>query len=151
MSKDEDQRFRNLLEACHQLGLNTTRQRREILKILAHSKTHPDTETVYKLARKRIPKLSLDTVYRTLRILEQHGAILRVGLHKPSARYDADLTGHHHFVCILCGGIHDCPSAISSLAQTPPELSSFGVVDSVYIEWRGYCTSCAAQFKKTTA
>ena len=51
----------------------------------------------------RVPTISLDTVYRTVATLADLGLVRRVALTPGPARYDANTTRHHHFVCTRCG------------------------------------------------
>ena len=64
---------------CREHGIVATHQRTEIYRELAGTTEHPSAEAIYKRVRARIPAISLDTVYRTLRLLEAKGVISRVG------------------------------------------------------------------------
>lgn len=98
--------------------------------------------------RQRIPTISLDTVYRTLRMLEDMGTIARVGSMRDRARFDANTAPHHHFVCCECGTISDFQSDVLDQLPVPPEVAGMGSVDWVYIELRGHCRKCQAGAKK---
>ncbi len=135
-------RLDQIRKACRGLGLKATRQRNEILKALVLTNTHPDAETIYANVKLRIPSLSRDTVYRTLRTLEQTRVINRVCSIKHRARYDADTSAHHHFVCIACGRIIDCSAPRRHTRQTPKAIARLGKVLSVASQWHGLCKNC---------
>lgn len=138
----------SLLSVCRRAGLKATHQRIEILRELSGSTSHPDAETIHQRVRRRLPTLSLDTVYRTLNRLVETGAATRVpGCHN-RARYEADTSPHHHFVCERCGRIADFTSAAFDRFTPPPEVRGLGRVDSVHIELRGRCRKCQSGLKK---
>jgi len=90
-------------------GLKTTHQRLEIFSELTAASDHPCAETVWRRVRKRVPTISLDTVYRTLAVLREHGLAARVPMDGDMARFDGDTSPHHHLACECCGRIHNLP------------------------------------------
>ena len=86
-------------------GLRLTRPRRVILDVLRGTESHPTAEWVHRVARRRLPRVSLGTVYRNLRLLVAEG--LAAEIPGPHARFDANLAAHHHFTCLRCGCILD--------------------------------------------
>ncbi len=140
-----EQRVAAFVDACRRQGIKVTHQRTEIMRELAGTDQHPDAETVYANVRQRIPAISLDTVYRTLRLLEDTGAISRVGSMRDRARFDANRDRHHHFVCSECGLVRDFYSEVLDAFPPPPEVEEMGCVDSVYVELRGRCRECREQ------
>lgn len=135
-------RVTGFVEACRQQGIKATHQRTEILRELAGTEEHPDAETIYSRVRQRIPAISIDTVYRTLRMLEEKGVIARFGSKVERARFDANTARHHHFVCSGCGLVRDFYSDELDRFQAPAAVSEMGSVDSVYVELRGRCRAC---------
>ena len=89
------------------LGLKVTPQRTAIYKELAKTDQHPSTEMIYNNIKDYFPNISLTTVYRTLETFEKHGLISVVNQLYNAARYDANLTPHHHIVCVECKKIED--------------------------------------------
>jgi len=140
-----EQRVADFVKVCRRQGIKATHQRTEVLRALAGAKEHPDAETVYRNVRRRIPAISLDTVYRTLRLLEEKGVITRVGSPGDRARFDANTSRHLHFVCSVCGRVRDHHSGALDGLALPPELPDLGHVDSVYVELRGRCRRCSRQ------
>jgi Fur family peroxide stress response transcriptional regulator len=129
-------------EMCKGRGIKSTHQRREVYRELARTREHPDTDTVYRRVRKRIPTISLDTVYRTLRLLEDQGIISRYGSLGERTRFDANVAPHHHFVCIRCGLVEDFHSEALDHWHPPAAVRAIGAVRSVHVELRGLCKIC---------
>jgi Fur family transcriptional regulator, peroxide stress response regulator len=86
-------------------GLRLTGPRRVILEVLRGTESHPTAEWVYRLVRRRLPRVSLGTIYRNLRLLVAEG--LAAEIPGPHARFDANMDAHHHFTCVRCGRIVD--------------------------------------------
>jgi Fur family transcriptional regulator, peroxide stress response regulator len=137
-----EQRVADFVDTCRRQGLKVTHQRIEVLRELAGTDEHPHAETVYTNVRRRLPSISLDTVYRTLRLLEDRGLITRVGSVEDRARFDANTDRHHHFVCSGCGSVSDFYSDVLDSFSAPPEVAELGCVDSIYVELRGLCRQC---------
>jgi len=116
--------MRAFVRICRAKGLKATHQRMEIFRELASSKEHPDAEAVYTNVRKRVPAISLNTVYRTVTTLEKHGLIHRAGTLSGSTRLDADIEPHHHFICTVCGAIMDFRSHSLNNLQIPSGLTA---------------------------
>ena len=134
--------------ACRKAGVKLTHQRLEIFREIAASTEHPDAETVFRGVRARIPTVSLDTVYRSLWLLDGLGLITTLGPRRESVRFDPNLEHHHHYVCVLCGRAKDFESAELNVLPIPSSVKKFGSVMATHVEVRGLCASCA---KKTAS
>lgn len=130
-------------EVCRSEGLRLTHQRLEVFREVAQTGDHPDAEMIFKRVRKRIPTVSLDTVYRTLWRLTDLGLITTLGPARERARFDANLTRHHHFMCVRCGLTRDFYSEELDSLELPPSAKAFGRIDTTLIEVRGVCRTCA--------
>jgi Fur family peroxide stress response transcriptional regulator len=84
-----------------------SRQRDIILRIVRETDSHPTAEWVYERARRKIPNLSLGTVYRNLNLLVEENAIQRVMIGDGLVRYDSRLGDHAHFICTETGEVTD--------------------------------------------
>jgi Fur family transcriptional regulator, peroxide stress response regulator len=144
-----EKRVADFLEICRRQGVKATHQRTEILRELAGSEEHPDAETILTRVRQRVPAISVDTIYRTLRLLEDSGVIARVGSMRDRARFDANTDRHHHFVCTECEMIGDFYSDAMDQFPVPQEVSEMGSVEGVYVELRGICRKCKQKAMKT--
>ncbi|MFB3886668.1 MAG: Fur family transcriptional regulator [Thermodesulfobacteriota bacterium] len=143
--KEVERRTKVFSRTSRRYGVKATHQRTEIFHELARTNEHPDAETIYARVRKRIPAISLDTVYRTLRLLEKEGLISRVGPLGEKMRFDANTDRHHHFVCIRCGFMGDIYNEEWDDFQAPSDVMAMGTVNSVHIELRGLCHACQAK------
>ncbi|MBR0673919.1 Fur family transcriptional regulator [Neoroseomonas soli] len=81
---------------CIERGLKMTGQRRLIARVLSEAEDHPDVEDVYRRALALDSKVSIATVYRTVRLLEENGILERRDFGGGRARYDPADRGHHH-------------------------------------------------------
>jgi len=144
-----EKRVAEFLKVCRRQGIKATHQRTEILRELAGSEEHPDAETILVRVRQKIPAISVDTVYRTLRLLEDSGVIARVGSMRDRTRFEANTERHHHFVCTECGMIGDFYSDAMDRLPVPREVSEMGSVEGVYVELRGICQNCKQKATRT--
>lgn len=147
---DNDDRVAGFMAACRDRGFKATHQRLEILRVLTANPVHPDAETIYRIVRKRMPSISLDTVYRTLRMLAENGLIARVGVFQERARFDDNIHPHPHLVCTRCGQIADWPCESTALPTPTAPAADLapGVVESIYVEYRGICLDCLKSHAK---
>ncbi|HHV78751.1 MAG TPA: transcriptional repressor [Firmicutes bacterium] len=90
-------------------GLRVTPQRIAIYECLAGTTAHPTAETVYQQLHSKYPSMSLNTVYKTLLVLEAAGLIQRFTTADSVFRYDANPAEHVHAVCLKCGRVSDVP------------------------------------------
>ena len=141
-AEEIDRRAQALATGIQDAGLRLTHQRLEIMREIAGSETHPDVETVYRGVRKRMPTVSLDTVYRTLSVLTERGLIERVTATAGPARYDGNPFPHHHFVCTRCGLVRDIDDADTDAILPTKQTDSLGEIESIQIQYRGVCTAC---------
>ena len=87
--------------------LKMTVQRRVILEEIRSAGTHPSTDELYLAVRRRLPDISMATVYRNLETLAEHGLIRRLWEVGAPRRYDGELRDHYHVVCEQCGRVDD--------------------------------------------
>ena len=81
-------------------------QREVIKEIICSTKSHPTADWIFSEAKKKISNISLGTVYRNLKTLEEIGSI-KVIHDSSQVRYDGNIDGHHHLKCIECGILID--------------------------------------------
>ncbi len=93
----------NTSENC----LRVTEQRRIILEELKKVNSHPTANEIYDMVRKRLPKISLGTVYRNLEILSEAGMIQKLELAGTQKRFDGTVENHSHVRCLGCGRVED--------------------------------------------
>jgi Fur family peroxide stress response transcriptional regulator len=142
--KDVQQRMQHFEEVCRDAGIKLTHQRIEIFREVSLAKDHPDAEQIFQRVRKRLTTVSLDTVYRTLWLLNDLGLVITMGASRERTRFDANLESHHHFVCGQCGFTRDFYSDALDNLQLPESLGSYGEIETTHVEVRGICRACAA-------
>jgi len=143
------ERMARFQAAIRRAGVKLTHQRLEIFAEVARTGDHPDADTVYRGVRKRLPTVSLDTVYRTLWLLLDLGLLTTLGLPRARVRFDANLRPHHHFVCTHCGRARDFYSPAFDALEIPAAVRAWGRVDRTLVEVRGRCARCAKKPKGT--
>jgi Fur family transcriptional regulator, ferric uptake regulator len=95
------------LEAlCAERGLRITEQRRIIARVLSESEDHPDVERLHQRASAIDPKISIATVYRTVRLFEDAGILDRHDFGDGRSRYEATPEAHHdHLIDVETGKV----------------------------------------------
>ena len=82
-------------------------QRKLVREIIEEAHDHPAAQTVFERARKRMPSISLGTVYRNLQLLVGQGLLLERKIGNRPARYEAQRRRHYHISCVECGALED--------------------------------------------
>jgi Fur family transcriptional regulator, peroxide stress response regulator len=148
VSQEELQRrLDHFKDVCRRAGMKLTHQRTEIFREVARTDDHPDAQTIYERVRERVPAMSLDTVYRNLWLLNDLGLVATLGPPRERARFDANVTPHHHFVCTRCGMASDFYSREFDELRPPAEVDSMGSVEATHVELRGLCLRCKKKRK----
>lgn len=140
-----ENKIEKLKETCKEKGMRVTPQRIAIFKEVAKSCLHPDVETIYEAVKDKMPNVSMDTVYRTLSSLEELDIIFRVDSQLPKARFDADKTPHHHFICTQCNEVYDIFPEPGEELILPKNAQKFGKIKDVNVQVRGICNRCLKQ------
>ncbi len=115
---------------CVERGLKMTGQRRLIARVLSDSDDHPDVEELYRRAVALDSRVSVATVYRTVRLLEEKGILERRDFGGGRARYDpADRGHHHHLIDVDTGKVIEFSDAEHDrLARAIAERLGFELV-----------------------
>ena len=119
-----------------------TYQRQVILDEIRKVNTHPTADEVYELVRKRLPRISLGTVYRNLEILSARGLIKRIGPAFQQMRFDGVTKDHYHLRCVLCGRVEDAPMiSVGDLEDAVRNQSDYSIKGH-RLEFLGTCPEC---------
>ncbi|HIP76934.1 MAG TPA: transcriptional repressor [Kiloniellaceae bacterium] len=95
-----------LEKLCIEKGLKMTEQRRVIARVLSESTDHPDVEMVYQRAVERDPRISIATVYRTVKLFEEASILERHDFGDGRARYEERPDEHHdHLIDVKTGEV----------------------------------------------
>jgi Fur family transcriptional regulator, ferric uptake regulator len=96
----------DIIARCTTRGLRMTDQRRIVAKVIGDAMDHPDVEELYARAAKVDPKISLATVYRTVKLFEEAGLLEKHEFGDGRARYeDAERDHHDHLIDVNTGAV----------------------------------------------
>lgn len=122
-----------------------TRQRKVILEELKKVKTHPSADEVYEMVRRRLPRISLGTVYRNLEILSRLGEIQRLELGGSLKRFDGNPKSHYHIRCLGCDRVDDVMvGPLNNIENKVCELTDYEVIGH-RLEFLGFCRRCSGK------
>lgn len=104
-------------QLCIEKGMRMTDQRRVIARVLSMAKDHPDVEEVYRRASAQDANISIATVYRTVRLFEEAGILMRHDFLDGRSRYEETPTDHHdHLIDMKSGQVVEfCDPEIEAL------------------------------------
>ncbi len=123
-------------------NLRLTKQRQIILDELRKVISHPTADEIYQMVRKRMPKISLGTVYRNLEIMSDCGIIQKLDVGGTQKRFDGTVENHYHIRCVECNKVADIEMKpnhkVDSEAQ---KMTSFEVLRH-RLEFMGICPGC---------
>ena len=116
---------------CIEKGLKMTEQRRVIARVLSEAVDHPDVEQVYRRATELDPRISIATVYRTVRLFEEASILERHDFRDGRARYEeAPETHHDHLINLHTGQVVEFQNEeIERLQRRIAEELGFELVD----------------------
>lgn len=113
--------------------------RNSIYQYLCGTKEHPSAEMIFNDLKGDLPNLSLGTVYRNLKQLEEIGRVIRVTTVDNHERYDANCEDHVHLVCERCGRVIDIMDADINAAKAACNLSGGAKIKHIQIVLNGTC------------
>jgi Fur family ferric uptake transcriptional regulator len=95
-----------IIARCEAKGLRMTEQRRIVARVIGESEDHPDVEELYNRASRIDPRISIATVYRTVKLFEEAGILERLEFGDGRARYeDAERDHHDHLIDMNSGEV----------------------------------------------
>jgi Fe2+ or Zn2+ uptake regulation protein len=119
-----------------------TRQRQVILEELRKVNTHPRADEIYEIVRKRLPRISLGTVYRNLEIFSECGEIQKLELGCSLNRFDGVAQDHYHIRCLDCDRVIDSPPGFDvCITHEPAENTDFKIIGHKLV-FIGICPAC---------
>jgi Fur family transcriptional regulator, peroxide stress response regulator len=129
-------------EMCESAGLAVTHQRHVLYEILKNMHGHPSPEEVYARVKRRIPTISLATVYKNLHLFIESGIFREVSMHHGSLRMETNQKPHHHLVCTACKSISDIEADELGLAEKQGALPGGFLVQRYAVDVLGLCPTC---------
>ena len=125
-----------------------TRQRQVILDELKRTKAHPTADEVYARVRRRLPRISLGTVYRNLDLLSEMGMIQKLELAGRQKRFDGTPDEHYHVRCTCCGRVDDVPGKTDAAIVARIRRKLKYRITGHRLEFTGICPACAAKARR---
>ena len=124
-------------------GARITPQRRLIASILQEQGGHLSADEIHRLARRRHPRLSLATVYRTLRWLRESGLVRELRLNGDRHRYEIEREeAHQHMVCLECGRVIEFTCEHCSDVHRDLAVQYSFRITGARVKLFGYCADC---------
>ena len=123
--------------------LRMTQQREMIIKELKKFSGHPTADELYDKVKKKLPRISLATVYRNLEILQETGEVVRLSCCSgQEARYDGLPHPHLHFMCEQCEAIVDLKAVLPVMDNMIGSPLEGHEVNGYHVVLRGTCRNC---------
>lgn len=139
MQSADSKSFREL---CAEHSIPVTHQRQVLFEVMRTMHGHPSPEAVYARVKKRIPSISLATVYKNLHLFVESGIFREVSVHHGSLRVEMNDRPHHHLVCSQCKAICDIDEKELGLLPKRQRLASGFQVERYAIDVIGLCPKC---------
>ena len=131
--------------------LRMTHQRETILDELNRSKTHPTADELYERIKKKLPRISLATVYRNLEILSGAGLIQKLEVSGRQKRFDWNPEQHTHIFCTQCQGVDNILAPDAQAPYIGPMQEKGYCITGCRIEFFGLCPKCQKKAPYTDA
>ena len=133
----------SLAGALRERGQRVTPQRLLVARVVSDLDRHVTAEHVHDEVSRRMPGVSLPTVYATLDLLESIGLVRRVATERGAVVYDPRTDAHHHLACRRCGTIVDVEAAVEAGALLEAARTAGFTPDHAQVVVRGLCADCA--------
>jgi Fur family ferric uptake transcriptional regulator len=124
------------------MSARPSRQREVVLEVVRSTMDHPTAEWVHRQARRRLPRISLGTVYRNLKGLAGEGLIRELHTSGEPARFDGNTGHHYHIRCLGCGRVHDLPLSVDRRIEDEAGRAMNYRILGHSLEVQGLCPLC---------
>jgi Fur family peroxide stress response transcriptional regulator len=129
-------------ELCADHGLTATHQRQVLYDVMQTMPGHPSPEEVYARVKRRIPAISLATVYKNIHLFVGKGVLKEVSMHHGSLRVELNSHRHHHMVCTQCKAIADIEEKDLGVLPALQHLPGGFQMQRYAIDVIGICAAC---------
>jgi Fur family peroxide stress response transcriptional regulator len=126
-------------------GLAVTHQRQVVYEAVVAAHGHYSPEDIYATVRRRIPAISLATVYNNLRLFVERGLLREVSPHASTLLVDGNLEPHHHLVCSRCKSVQDIEADFIDFKRLSPHIPHGFDLTHPVVEVFGLCRRCRAK------
>ena len=133
---------RSFRELCQESGIAVTHQRQVLYEVMKTMHGHPSPEEVYARVKKKVPAISLATVYKNIHLFVESGVFREVSMHHGSLRVEMNDEAHHHMVCSKCKMITDIGEKELGLVSKRDKLPGGFLVERFAVDVIGICAKC---------
>jgi len=132
-------------------GLAATHQRKIIYEAVVAAPGHYSPEQIYAVVRRRVPSVSLATIYNNLRLFVEKGLLREVSPHAVTLRVDGNLESHHHLVCTRCKLVQDITCDFVDFKRLARRAPGGFDLRQPLVEVFGLCPRCSGKTSKKTS
>ena len=125
--------------------LAATHQRQVIYEAIVAAPGHYSAEQIFSGVRKRIPSISLATVYNNLKLFVEHGLLREVSPHTSTLMVEGNLEPHHHLVCTRCKAVQDVEGDFINYKKLSRQAPRGFDLTQPLVEVFGICRRCSAK------
>jgi Fur family peroxide stress response transcriptional regulator len=129
-------------ELCREHGIAVTHQRQVLFETMKTMLGHPSPEEVYARVKRKVPAISLATVYKNIHLFVESGVFREVSMHHGSVRVEMNGDPHHHMVCSMCRKITDVGEKELGLVAKRSRLPGGFLVERYAVDVIGICAKC---------
>ncbi len=122
-----------------------THQRQVIYEAVVGAPGHYSPEDIYADVRRKIPSISLATVYNNPRLFVEHGLLREVSPHAPTLLVESNLEPHHHLVCTRCKAVQDIEGDFINYKKLSRQAPRGFDLTQPLVEVFGLCRHCRAR------
>lgn len=122
--------------------IRITRQRQIILDELCSVTSHPTADDLYQMVRRKLPRISLGTVYRNLETMAELGMIQKLEVGGTQKRFDGNAATHYHVRCQRCGRVDDLDLALIADVEKEAAAKTRFTILRHRLEFTGLCPEC---------
>jgi Fur family transcriptional regulator, peroxide stress response regulator len=134
------------------MNLRNTKQRQAIFDAIENHGGHLTADEIYRLVKRRFPRLSLGTVYRNLRVLVAQSGLRELDFGMAVTYFETAKDSHYHLICRVCGSIADADITVErrlqSVAGQASNLGGFRI-EGHRLDFIGVCVACQSKPDKT--
>ena len=134
------------------MNVRNTKQRQAIFEAIENHGGHLTADEIYRLVKRRFPRLSLGTVYRNLRVLVAQGGLRELDFGMAVTYFETAKDSHYHLICRVCENIADVDIPVErrlqSVAGQASNLGGFRI-EGHRLDFIGVCVACQSRPDKT--
>ena len=126
-------------------GMAATHQRKVMFEAVVSAPGHYSPEEIYAVVKRRIPSVSLATIYNNLRLFVKKGLLREVSPHASTLLVEGNLEPHHHLVCTRCKAVQDIEGDFINYKKLSRQAPRGFDLTQPLVEVFGLCRRCRAK------